>query len=205
MLDLLGFLKTLQRIVTGFDVFFVGKCRQVLEPSGHKTGKFSIADKFSNPKREMRLIGARFFFSTCRQVSTTDFPRRPCAGGVHRTSRSRLAGGQRGVCACHTSPALSALTFRPLDPCNPMNDDIKKEVTELHRKLKEALATSPQPIPIAKIAAMMQKSASEAEWYVNAIREVVRRSLIVVITDQTGQKCAGIKVSTKKVSFRKPQ
>jgi chemotaxis regulatin CheY-phosphate phosphatase CheZ len=86
-----------------------------------------------------------------------------------------------------------------------MNDEMIKEVTHLERKLRKELSEFQQSIPIARIAQEMKKTDEEAERYVKAIREVVRRSPIVVITDKSGQKCAGIKVSPQKVSFRKPE
>ena len=86
-----------------------------------------------------------------------------------------------------------------------MNEIIDVEIRNLERKLREELSTYLQPIPIARIAQETKKTHEQAERDVIAIRKVVRGSPIVVITDKTGQKCAGIKVPTKKVSFRKPQ
>jgi hypothetical protein len=99
----------------------------------------------------------------------------------------------------------SAFYVRPLDPSSFMNEIIDVEIRNLERKLRKELSTYLQPIPIASIAQETKKTHEEAERDVIAIRKVVRGSPIVIIHDETGQKCAGIKVSPQKVSFRKPQ
>ena len=79
-----------------------------------------------------------------------------------------------------------------------MTDKTKKEIRELHVKLKEEIATFRLPIPLKRIAQEMKKPVKDAEWYLNMMRKIGIRSSLVVIVDETGEKCVWIKYRLKK-------